>query len=250
MSTVKFRNHRFATFLLCGFAATLITVTATAQEKGKPLTNSEVVKMLENKIPESVIISKIQTSEVKFDTSTDAIIELNKKGVSEKILNAMLKPKTDSGEIAKSSDASTPTPAAPAEVKTTNLTYGATKGLVKKGVTTQSELLELFGGPDVMTTDKDGTEVWMYDKSTSTVSGSQASSSTQADKSQASVMAGFLGIPFIAGVGGGKASTQSQGTQETQGTNTVTRSSKTITFIIKFNQDKTVKDYAVRQSKY
>ncbi len=248
MSTVKFRNHRFATFLLCGFAAALITATATAQEKGKPLTNTEVVKMLENKIPESVIISKIQTSEVKFDTSTDAIIELNKKGVSEKILNAMLQPKTSSADTPKGPDISS-LPPQTGEAQQSALSYGM-KGRVVKGKTTQQEILDLFGGPDTMTTDKDGVEVWMYDKSTSTVSGNQSSSSSQADKSQASVMAGFLGIPFIAGVGGGKATTQSQGTQETQGANTVTRSSKTITFIIKFNEDKTVKEYAIRQSKY
>lgn len=123
-------------------------------------------------------------------------------------------------------------------------------GRVKKGETTQQEILELFGGPSTMTTDKDGTEVWMYDKTASTVSGTHAQSSSQADKSEASVMAAFLGIPLFAGVGAARASTQSQSAQVSQGQTNVTRSVKTITFIIKWNEDKTVKDYAVRQSSY
>lgn len=149
----------------------------------------------------------------------------------------------------KAPDLPTPPPVASAGEGQSALSYGmATQ--VKKCVTTQMDIMERFGGPDVMTTDKDGVEVWMYDKTTSTVSGSRAQSGSQAEHSEASVMAGFLGIPFIAGVGGAKSKTDSQSAQVSQGTETITRSSKTITFIIKFNPDKTVKDYAVRQSKY
>jgi hypothetical protein len=143
-----------------------------------------------------------------------------------------------------------PAPAPTPGDSPSKLTYGMIKGRVEKGKTTQDEILELFGGPDTMTTDRDGTEVWMYDKTTSTVTGSQAVSSAQAEKSEAGTMAAFFGIPFVTGVGGAKGNTASESARVAQASNTVTRSSKTITFIVKFNDNKTVKDYAVRQSKY
>lgn len=141
-----------------------------------------------------------------------------------------------------------PPPAEPA-VPPSALSYGMVTGKVQKNVTTQTEIIELFGGPSTMTTDKDGTEVWMYDKTTSTTSGNYAQSSSQAAKSEASIMAAFLGIPFV-GVGGASSSRNSQTAQVSQAQNTVSRSVKTITFILKFNENKTVKDYAVRQSNY
>lgn len=101
-----------------------------------------------------------------------------------------------------------------------------------------------------MTTDKDGTEIWMYDKTASTVSGNYAHSGSQAEKSEASVMAAYLGIPFVAGIAGATGTSKTQSAQVSQGTSNVTRSVKNITFIIKFNADKTVKDYSVRQSSY
>lgn len=130
------------------------------------------------------------------------------------------------------------------------LSYGMVTGRVKKGVTTQQEILELFGGPSTMTTDKDGGEVWMYDKTTSTVFSSSAQSGSQATQSDASGMAAFLGIPLVAGVGGQSVTARSQAAQVSQGASAVTHSVKTITFILKFDKNKTVKDYAVRQSTY
>lgn len=141
-----------------------------------------------------------------------------------------------------------PAPPPPAGDSPSTLTYGMVTGRVKKGATTQQEIIELFGGPTTMTTDKDGTEVWMYDKTTSTVSGSSAQSGSQAGQRDANAMAVFLGIPFLGGIAGGKSSVKEQSAQVNQGTSTYSRTSKTITFILKFNADKTVKDYSVRQS--
>lgn len=76
--------------LLCGLL--LAGAARAADPAAPPLTNADVVKMLEAKLPESVIVAKIQSSQTQFDTSPDAIIELHKHGVSEAILNAMLKP--------------------------------------------------------------------------------------------------------------------------------------------------------------
>jgi len=149
----------------------------------------------------------------------------------------------------KAPDLPAPPPAMSSGEAPSALSYGAATQ-VKKGVTTQMEIMERFGGPDVMTTGKDGEEVWMYDKSTSTVSSSSAHSGSQAEKSEVATMAGFLGIPFIAGVAGGKTTAKGEAAQVSQDAGTVTRSGKTITFIIKFNADKTVKETAIRQAKY
>lgn len=49
---------------------------------------------------------------------------------------------------------------------TTNskLTVGEVKRQISKGVTTQSEVLQLFGSPNLVTKDKDGHEIWAYNK--------------------------------------------------------------------------------------
>ena len=231
-----------------------VTLCSAADEKPKPLTNQDVLKMLAAKLPESVILAKIQGSEVKFDISTDAIIELNKQGVSERVLVAILTPKPASPDgkdanpkpVQQTKSTNAPPPTVPASGDKSSTGPLVTAAQVKKGVTTQLELIEAFGAPNLTTTDKDGTEVWMYDKQSSTRS--TEGSSKQTRKNEASAMAAFLGIPFVAGVGGVKSKGKEDLEQE--GKSTVTSSVKTFTFIIKFNAAKTVKDYALRQSSY
>lgn len=89
----------------------------------------------------------------------------------------------------------------------------------------------------------------MYEKTASTTSGNYQQSAAQSARSEASSMAAFLGLPLL-GVGGSSERASAQSAQVAQGASTVTRSVRTMTFIIKFNADKTVKDYAVRQSSY
>ncbi|HME58455.1 MAG TPA: hypothetical protein VKF63_08955 [Terracidiphilus sp.] len=54
------------------------------------LTNNSIVEMVTAKLPEEVIITKIQTSPNNFDLSTPALADLNQKGVSAAIMKAML----------------------------------------------------------------------------------------------------------------------------------------------------------------
>jgi hypothetical protein len=54
------------------------------------LTNNSIVEMVTAKLPEEVVITKIQTSPNHFDLSTPALSDLNQKGVSAAIMKAML----------------------------------------------------------------------------------------------------------------------------------------------------------------
>jgi len=68
----------------------MILASAFAFAQEKPLTNSDVVAMVKAGLPESTIILNIERSQSKFDTSAQALIELNKSGISAKILDAMI----------------------------------------------------------------------------------------------------------------------------------------------------------------
>lgn len=57
--------------------------------KAQTLTNADVIKMVRAKLGDAVIISEIEHSTCKFDTSPDALIKLKQAGVSNKILQVM-----------------------------------------------------------------------------------------------------------------------------------------------------------------
>jgi len=95
-------------------ALALGCTAALAQKTGKPLTNDDVISMVKKKLPESVIVSAIQTGPANFNTSTNELIRLNSAGVTEKELNAIVaasgngaaKPSApDSARNAEASDA-------------------------------------------------------------------------------------------------------------------------------------------------
>ncbi len=46
--------------------------------------------MTEQKLPEAIILRKIQTSNCRFDTSGEALVALTKAGVSENVVMAMM----------------------------------------------------------------------------------------------------------------------------------------------------------------
>ncbi len=46
------------------------------------LINQSIIEMAAAKLPEEIIITKIQTSKTNFDLSTSALVELNTGGVS------------------------------------------------------------------------------------------------------------------------------------------------------------------------
>src|SRR3989338_5125782 len=50
-----------------------------------------------------------------------------------------------------------------AQPATGGLTYGMVTKSIIKGQTTQGEIIQLFGSPNITTVAKDGSEVWTYD---------------------------------------------------------------------------------------
>jgi hypothetical protein len=98
--------------------------------------------------------------------------------------------------------------------KNSPFTHGNVQLSIKKGITTQAEVLEIFGAPNIATIDGAGYEVWTYQKY-ATVAQSNVS--------------GVYATVFIAG-----------GTSSSSG---FEQSSKTMTLILKFDESKKVIDF-------
>jgi hypothetical protein len=81
-------------------------------QAGAPMTNDDVIKMVQAKLPDAVVVAKIKSSTCKFDTSADTLIKLKQVGVSDAVLQAMAESGTGSAKPGGSAAASSgPTPA-------------------------------------------------------------------------------------------------------------------------------------------
>ncbi len=98
-----------------------------------------------------------------------------------------------------------------------NLTPGMAKAKIIKGVTTQNDILEVFGSPNIITRNKSDNEVWTYDR----VSVETGTSDV-------------YGTIIIAGGVGSRTST----------------STRTFTLMIEFDSNEVVKDHSYRSSAF
>jgi hypothetical protein len=113
------------------------------------------------------------------------------------------------------------------------LTHGMVQMTVHVGTTTQSEILETFGAPNITTIDGSGQEVWVYDRqATVTSSGSSGFSIGML------LGAGGGGVGGGGGLGFGSSKTKASQTQ------------RSTTLIIKFGPDKRVVDFKSRSSSF
>jgi hypothetical protein len=80
------------TLTICLLAVVLaLVIPSLAQDQPeRPLTNSDVVKMVNAGIPEAVIVRDIEVSGTNFVTSTDALINLKQHHVPDSVLGAMV----------------------------------------------------------------------------------------------------------------------------------------------------------------
>jgi hypothetical protein len=120
-----------------------------------------------------------------------------------------------------------------------NLSYGTVTATVKKNVTTQMDLVNLFGGPNISTTDADGAETWVYERTASTTD-----TAGSADQKQFAAFFGAGAQIGSATLGGGAAGGTAKQNDQRRTVNSV----RTLTVVVKFNPDKTVKDYSARAS--
>ena len=101
-----------------------------------------------------------------------------------------------------------------------NLTVGKVQGEIKVGMDAAS-VAQVLGSPNIVTTDDQRRETWIYDK----VSSDRVST-------QSSIGGGIVIF------GGGRASQSSSSTQ------------RTLTIIIKFDEQKMVRDYSYNYSQF
>ena len=123
--------------------------------------------------------------------------------------------------------------AASAKDDTNTLTHGMVQMNVKVGATTQAQIIDSFGGPNITTIDGSGQEMWVYDRH-ATVSYDKAS--------------GFSIGLFGGGGGGGAAGLGGLGFSNRKSKSS--QSSRAMTLIIKFDANKVVSDFQSRSSSF
>lgn len=108
-----------------------------------------------------------------------------------------------------------------------NLTVGTVQRQVYVGMP-GSEVADVMGSPNIVTTDEDRNEIWIYDKISSRVTESQSSGATGTLR--------FLEVwgPIVA---------SSKSTRKTS-------SQRTLTVIIKFDENDKVRDFAYHTSRF
>lgn len=94
-------KHQIVIFaaLSLGF---FFVVSACAQQAAPPaaLTNVDILKIVDARLNDAVIVSLIKSSRSKFDTSPDAIIKLKAGGVSDAVIGAMVESARTSQPVA------------------------------------------------------------------------------------------------------------------------------------------------------
>lgn len=92
-------------------AAALVAGLLAVRLLAAPLTNADVIKMTNAKLDDGIIITAIENSEPKFDTSATGLIELSTAKVSQAVITAMIKRGNASAAPAAPAAPSTAAPA-------------------------------------------------------------------------------------------------------------------------------------------
>jgi outer membrane protein assembly factor BamE (lipoprotein component of BamABCDE complex) len=108
------------------------------------------------------------------------------------------------------------------------LTVGTVQREIRVGMS-GAQVAEVLGSPNIVTTDEKGREVWVYDRI-----------STESVYSSSSAL--ILGILTGGSGGGGGLAGQSAGASSS--------TQKSLTVIIKFDEQKKVRDFAYRSSTF
>jgi len=106
------------------------------------------------------------------------------------------------------------------EIEKKNISVGVVQKEIRIGMT-NSDVVEVLGSPNIITTDSERREVWIYDKITSNVTSSSSK--------------GYVALILM-----GATSKNSN----------YSSSQKTLTIIIKFDNENNVRDFSYRTSQF
>ena len=112
------------------------------------------------------------------------------------------------------------------------LTVGTVQREIRKQMS-GGEVIEVLGSPNVVSTDEAGREVWVYDKFATDV---------VASSSGWSIFGAGAGVGSGGGGGGGLGASGASGARST--------SQRTLTVVIKFDDQKRVRDFAYHSSRF
>ncbi len=116
------------------------------------------------------------------------------------------------------------------------LTVGKVQREIREGMP-NSKVVEVLGSPNMVTTDEKRREIWVYDRvSTESVY------STSSGGVSTLILGGGLGGSGVLGGGGGAGYSSSAGASST--------TQRTLTIIIKFDEENRVRDFAYRSSSF
>ena len=116
------------------------------------------------------------------------------------------------------------------------ITVGVVQKEIRKGMT-GAEVAEILGSPNIVTTDEQGREGWIYDKISTEVSYSKSSGG------------GVIGLLFgVVGDSGGVGGMPGASFSKSAGAESKTQ--RTLTVVIKFDKEMKVRDFAYHSSSF
>jgi outer membrane protein assembly factor BamE (lipoprotein component of BamABCDE complex) len=117
-----------------------------------------------------------------------------------------------------------------------NLTVGTVQREIRVGMS-GGEVASVLGAPNIVTTDEERREVWVYDR----ISTNRAYSTSTGGVSALVLVGALVGDTLVGGLGGGNYSSSDGASSTTQ---------KTLTVVIKFDDQGTVRDFAYHTSTF
>ena len=116
------------------------------------------------------------------------------------------------------------------------LTAGTVQREIRVGMS-GGEVASVLGAPNIVTTDENRREVWVYDR----ISTTRAYSTSSGGVSALVLVGAIVGDILVGGLGGGNYSSSAGATATTQ---------KTLTVVIKFDEQSMVRDFAYHTSTF
>jgi outer membrane protein assembly factor BamE (lipoprotein component of BamABCDE complex) len=116
------------------------------------------------------------------------------------------------------------------------LTVGTVQKEIRQGMS-GAEVAQVLGSPNIVSTDEQGREVWIYDK---------IATDTAYSNSSGGIMSLILGgAPVGSGALGGGV-----GGSSNYSSGAASKSQRTLTVVIKFGEDRLVRDFAYHSSRF